>query len=69
MTTFENIKSAWNNQNAPQIPADGAIKIKNKVKSLKLNQFYTTIILSITVAILIALFFYISAYKVSIVML
>lgn len=69
MTTFENIKSAWNNQNAPQIPADGAIKIKNKVKSLKLNQLYTTVILSITVAVLISFFFYISAYKVSVVML
>lgn len=69
MTTFENIKSTWSNQNAPQMPTDGAIKLTNKIQSLKQNQLYTTVILSLTVAVLVAFFFYIAAYKVSVVML
>lgn len=69
MTTFENIKSSWTNQNDSKTPTDGAIKVKTKVKNLKLNQLYTTVILSITVVVLVAFFFYISAYKVSVVML
>lgn len=69
MTTFENIKSTWSNQKAPQMPTDGTIKLTNKIQSLKQNQLYTTVILSLTVAVLVAFFFYIAAYKVSVVML
>lgn len=63
MTTFEDLRSQWENQSIPQVPDDGAKRILEKVTSVRKAQQITNMILGITVAVLVAFFIYISAYK------
>lgn len=67
METFDSLKSQWEKQALPKIPADGAKQIAQKIKTLKRNQWFTTTIISLTVVVLIGFFFYISAYLVPVV--
>ncbi len=69
MKAFENLKSQWENQSAPGIPSNGVEQISEKMKTLRRKQWLTTVTLSMTVLILVAFFFFISAYKVPVVTL
>ncbi len=63
MNTFEDIKSQWNSQKEPVLPEDGFKTILAKTNSIKQKQWWTNIILSLTILILVGFFFYISAFK------
>jgi len=63
MTAFEDLKSQWGNQRQPGIPKDGAKQILNKITSVHKKQRITNIVLALTGTVLVAFFFYISAYK------
>ena len=63
MTSFEDLKSHWENQTQPEIPNDGAKRIIQKVTTIRKQQQLTNAILSITAMVLIAFFIYVSAYK------
>ncbi len=63
MTTFENLKSQWDNQTELTIPENGSKIIINKMTFLKKKQRITNIVLSITAIVLFGFFFYIAAYN------
>ncbi len=63
MTTFENLKSQWENQSELKTPENGSKIIIEKVAFLKRKQRITNIVLSVTAAILLGFFFYITAYN------
>ncbi len=65
MTAFDDIKKQWESQAYPKTPENGSEKVIAKVSAIKKKQQITNVILSATALILIAFFFYISAYKVS----
>lgn len=67
MTAFEDLKSEWKNQNQVKIPNDGAKEVLKTIKSVQKKQQITNIVLATTGAVLIAFFFYVSAYKYGIV--
>lgn len=69
MEMFENIKSQWENQSQSETPKDGAKKIMEKMTYTRKKQKITNSILTVTAAVLIAFFFYISAYKIQTVMI
>ena len=69
MTAFEDLKSQWENQSQPEPPKDGTKQILNKVANLKKKQRIANVVLAITGVVLIAFFFYVSAYKVQSVMI
>jgi len=63
MKEFEDIRIKWQNQANKQAPNNGAKKVIEKTRRLKSGQRLTSIILSITVAILVIFFFYVKAYS------
>lgn len=63
MTAFEDLKSQWGNQNQPEIPNDGAKRILKKINFVRKKQRITNIVLGLTTIILVAFFFYVSAYN------
>lgn len=63
MTEFEDLKSQWGNQNQSKIPEGGAKQILKKITLLRKQQRITNIVLALTALVLIAFFFYVSAYK------
>lgn len=63
MTAFEDLKSQWGNQNQSEIPSDGAKKILEKITFVRRKQRITNMVLGATSIVLIAFFFYVSAYK------
>lgn len=69
MTTFENLKSQWDNQSEIEVPNNGAQLIIEKTKRLRNKQQITNVILGITVMTLVCFFFYIAAYNNAIVAL
>lgn len=69
MTAFEDLKSQWENQSQLGIPKDGAKQILKKIATVQNKQRITNIVLALTGLVLIAFFFYISAYKFQTVMI
>lgn len=69
MTAFEDLKSEWENQDQLEIPKDGAKRILEKIEVVQKKQCITNIVLAFTGIVLIAFFFYISAYKFQAVMI
>ncbi len=63
MTAFEDLKSQWGNQSQAEIPKDGAKQILKKIAFVQKKQGITNIVLALTGVVLIAFFFYVSAYK------
>ncbi|NMH89285.1 hypothetical protein [Flavivirga algicola] len=63
MTTFENLKSQWDNQPELKTPDNGSKMIIEKVTFLKRKQRITNFVLTITAIILLGFFFYIAAYN------
>lgn len=63
MTTFEDLKSQWENQPQENTPNNGSELIVKKINRIKRKQGITNIVLLITTGILISFFFYIEAYK------
>ncbi|MEM5565593.1 hypothetical protein WNY78_10780 [Psychroserpens sp. AS72] len=63
MTTFEELKSDWDNQPKQNPPRGGSELIVQKINGLKRKQWITNIVLLITVLILIGFFFYVEAYN------
>ncbi len=63
MTTFENLKSQWENQPELKTPDNGSKMIIEKVSFLKRKQRITNIVLGITAIVLLGFFFYITAYN------
>ena len=69
MDNFENIRSQWSSRDLPSSPPSGSQMAMQKAKLLKKKQFIGQLVLSLTVIILVAFFFYISAYNSGIVSL
>lgn len=69
MDNFENIRSQWGNRDIPTSPASGPQMAISKSKHLKKNQLIGQMVLIATVMILVAFFFYISAFNSEIVTL
>ena len=63
MEAFEDLKSKWKNQEELLAPKDGVKQVLEIISDIRKKQGITNTILSITVLVLIAFFFYISAYK------
>lgn len=63
MTTFEDLKSDWDNQPKQNTPKDGSELIIQKMSFLKRKQAIKIIVLLITILILVGFFFYIEAYR------
>ncbi|MFS4492799.1 hypothetical protein [Maribacter sp. 2308TA10-17] len=63
MTAFEDLKSQWENQGKSEIPKDGAKQILKKITSVRKKQGITNAVLTVTGLVLVAFFFYVSAYK------
>ncbi len=63
MTAFEDLKSQWGNQNQSEPPVDGAKQILKQIASVRNKQRITNGVLAVTGSILIAFFFYVTAYK------
>ncbi len=63
MNNFENIKQQWSERNIPQYAEKDFSGIIEKSKSIRKKQIIGQWVLGITVIILIAFFFYISAFK------
>jgi hypothetical protein len=69
MTGFKDLKSQWGNQNKVEIPEDGAKKILEKIALVRKKQQISNVVLGLTAVVLIAFFFYVSAYKFQTVMI
>lgn len=69
MDNFENIRSQWGNRELPPSPASGPQMAISRANHLKRKQLTGQWVLSVTVVILIAFFFYVSAYNSGIVTL
>ena len=67
MTTFEDLKSQWENQPQENTPNNGSELIVQKINTIKRKQRITNSVLCVTIGILISFFFYIEAYKFGIV--
>lgn len=63
MDNFENIRSQWANRDLPPAPPAGPQMAISKAAHLRTQQAIGQLVLSATVIILIAFFFYVSAYK------
>lgn len=63
MEAFEDLKSQWKDQKEVLAPKNGAKQIFETIAGIQKNQRGTNVILSLTALILIAFFFYISAFK------
>ena len=63
MTAFEDLKLEWKNQSQPEIPTKGAKEILKKIVFVRNKQRIMNVVLTATIVVLIAFFFYISAYK------
>jgi len=63
MEAFEDLKSKWKDQKEFLVPKDGAKQILETLSGIRKGQRITNIILSLTVIVLIAFFFYISAFR------
>ncbi|MEP3208429.1 MAG: hypothetical protein ABJN95_04520 [Maribacter sp.] len=63
MTAFEDLRSEWGNQGQPEVPKDGAKQILKKITAVRKKQRITNYVLAVTASVLIAFFFYVSAYK------
>ncbi len=63
MTAFEDLRSQWANQGQAEIPKDGAKKILKTIAAVRKKQRITNYVLAVTGSVLIAFFFYVSAYK------
>lgn len=69
MENFENIRAQWDKRDLPPPPSTGPQMAITKARQIKKKQTISQIVLSITVVILTVFFFYISAYKNSVVSL
>ena len=69
MDNFENIRSQWANRDLPPSPHSGPQMAISKANHLRKQQTIGLLVLSATVLILIAFFFYVSAYNSAIVSL
>ncbi|WP_204344439.1 hypothetical protein [Psychroserpens algicola] len=63
MTTFEDLKSQWENQPQQNTPDEGSKLIVSKMNGLRKKQAITNRVLWITVVILIGFFFYVEAFN------
>ena len=63
MGAFEDLKSQWKDQKEVSPPKDGVKQILETLSSIRKGQQLTNVILAITALVLIAFFFYISAFK------
>ncbi len=63
MTTFEDLKSQWENQPQENTPNNGSELIVQKINTIKRKQRITNVVLLVTIGILTSFFFYIEAYK------
>ncbi|WP_299332666.1 hypothetical protein [uncultured Psychroserpens sp.] len=63
MTTFEDLKSQWEEQPQDSIPDNGFEIIAKKVNTLKTKQRIANIVLILTVIILIGFFIYVKAHN------
>jgi len=63
MTTFEDLKSQWENQPEQNTPSKGSELIVQKMNNIKRKQGISNIVLLVTVLILVAFFIYIEAYN------
>ena len=66
MTSFEELKAQWAQQEKKATPKDGYKAIIKKVNSIKKKQKITNAVLAVTIVILITFFMYIAAYNHSI---
>jgi len=67
MTAFEDLKSQWQEQTKPETPNNGAKIILKKINFIQKKQRITNVVLSVTILILIAFFFYINAHSTTLV--
>lgn len=63
MTTFEDLKSQWENQPQESTPNNGSELIVQKINTIKGKQRIMNLVLLSTIGILTSFFFYIEAYK------
>lgn len=63
MEAFEDLKTQWNDQEEILVPKEGAKQLIEKIAGIRKKQGITNLVLSITVVVLIAFFFYVSAFK------
>lgn len=63
MEAFEDLKSQWKDQKEVSPPKDGIKQILETLSGIRKGQRLTNVILAITALVLIAFFFYISAFK------
>ena len=63
MEAFEDLKTQWKDQEEVLVPKEGAKQLIEKIAGIRKKQGFTNLVLSITVVVLIAFFFYISAYN------
>jgi hypothetical protein len=63
MTTFEDLKSQWENQTQKNTPNNGSELIVQKINTIKRKQRIINLVLFVTIGILTSFFFYIEAYK------
>jgi hypothetical protein len=63
MTTFEDLKSQWENQPQKNTPNNGSELIVQKINTIKRKQRIINLVLFVTIGILTSFFFYIEAYK------
>lgn len=69
MKTFKELQAQWENQKNVEVPENGAKQIITILTNIRKQQRWTNGILSATAMILIAFFFYVSAYKFQTVMI
>lgn len=63
MEAFEDLKTQWNDQEEVLVPKEGAKQLIEKIAGIRKKQGITNLVLSITVVVLIAFLFYVSAFK------
>lgn len=63
MTTFEDLKTHWQNQPEQETPKGGSKQIIDKLNFIKKKQQITSVVLSVTAIVLTVFFFYVMAYK------
>ena len=63
MSKFEELKTQWGNQKEAEIPQNGANEIRNRIVFIQKKQRITNGVLAATIVVLLAFFFYVSAYR------
>lgn len=63
MKDYNDLKQQWSERSIPPVPKSGIDIIFKKVKFVRAKQIWALTVLSVTIAVLLYFFFYITAYK------